>query len=184
MSIPSETLLQDLQKKTEFNREQAKQFLSLSMDQLNWRPKEDSWNILECLEHLNLYSDFYIPEISKCITNSKTSMFKNFTPGLLGDYFAKSMLPKDKLNKMKTFKSKNPIDSSLDSSTIKRFITYQEQTLELLNQAKKVNLNKIKTPTSISQWIRLKLGDTFRVVIYHNERHIVQAINLNSKNQF
>ena len=38
-----------------------------------------------------------------------------------------------------------------------------------------LDLNKIKTAISISKWIKLKLGDTFRVVVYHNERHIKQA---------
>ena len=46
----------------------------------------------------------------------------------------------------------------------------------LVNHASKnVNLDKIKTAISISKLIRLKLGDTFRVLIYHNERHIKQA---------
>lgn len=85
------------------------------------------------------------------------------------------MLPKEKLNKMKTFKDKNPIGSGLDKRTIERFINQQEQLLNLLDKSKEIDLNKIKTAISISKWIKLKLGDTFRVVIYHNDRHIVQA---------
>lgn len=42
--------------------------------------------------------------------------------------------------------------------------------------AQQVSLNKTKTGISISTWIKLKLGDTFKVVIYHNKRHIVQAL--------
>lgn len=40
---------------------------------------------------------------------------------------------------------------------------------------KNIDLNKTKTAISISKWFKLKLGDTFKVVIYHNERHIAQA---------
>ena len=47
--------------------------------------------------------------------------------------------------------------------------------IELLNQSKNVNLDKTKTAISISNLIKLKLGDTFRVLIYQNERHIKQA---------
>jgi hypothetical protein len=47
--------------------------------------------------------------------------------------------------------------------------------LELLHLAAKTDLNKVRTSISISSLIRLKLGDTLRVVIYHNERHIRQA---------
>ena len=85
------------------------------------------------------------------------------------------MLPREKLNKMKTFKDKNPLGSELDKRTLERFITQQEQLLSLLEKAKNIDLNKTKTAISISKWIELKLGDTFRVVVYHNDRHIVQA---------
>jgi hypothetical protein len=45
----------------------------------------------------------------------------------------------------------------------------------LLDKAKNVSLGKTKTGISISKLIKLKLGDTFRFVIYHNIRHIEQA---------
>jgi hypothetical protein len=85
------------------------------------------------------------------------------------------MLPKDQVNKMKTFTSMNPIGSRLDKTTVTRFITQQQKLLKILEQAKKIDLNKTKTSISISKLIKLKLGDTFKVVIYHNERHIAQA---------
>lgn len=47
--------------------------------------------------------------------------------------------------------------------------------------ARNKDLGKIKTSISISKWIKLKLGDTFRVIIYHNERHIVQANKIAEK---
>jgi len=55
------------------------------------------------------------------------------------------------------------------------FIAQQKQMIQLLNDAENVNLNKVKTSISISKFIKLKLGDTFRFVIYHNLRHIEQA---------
>lgn len=104
-----------------------------------------------------------------------------FKSGILGNYFAKTMLPKEKLNKMKTFKDKNPINSTLDKKCIDRFILQQQKILELLDIARNKDLSKIKTSISISKWIKLKLGDTFRVIIYHNERHIVQSNKIASR---
>ncbi len=178
MVITSEKLVQDLIERTRVNSNQAEKFKLLSNEKLNLRIKQDSWSILECLEHLNLYGDFYIPEIKTSIEKSKTQPRGTFKSGILGNYFAKSMLPKEKLNKMKTFKDKNPIGSALDKSTIDRFILQQEQFLTLLDKSRAVDLGKTKTAISISKWIRLKLGDTFRVVIYHNDRHILQANNV------
>lgn len=175
MIIASEKLIQDLIERTRIIINKAEDYSTLSSEELNWRNKKDSWSILECFDHLNLYGDFYIPEINKRIKSSKTQPQKNFKSGVLGNYFAKSMLPKEKLNKMKTFNDKNPMGSRLDKTTIDRFISQQVKILNLLDNAREIDLNKTRTSISISKLIKLKIGDTFRVVVYHNERHFVQA---------
>lgn len=175
MKIPAKQLLDELKKITNENLEFVENLLNLSAEKLNFRNSERSWSILECLEHLNLYGKFYIPEINKRIKNSDIKPTELFSSGILGNYFAKSMLPKDNLKKMKTFKSMNPIHSDLDKRVLTEFIAQQKQMIHLLNDAENIDLNKIKTSISISKLIKLKLGDTFRFVIYHNQRHIEQA---------
>nr|WP_062056308.1 DinB family protein [Aquimarina longa] len=175
MTIASNELIEDLIDRTLKNIKAAEQFNQFTIEHLNKKNTPKSWSILECLEHLNLYGDFYLPEIEDRIVKSEQKSTAVFKSGFLGDYFAKSMLPKEKLNKMKTFQDKNPINSDLDKKCIHRFILQQQKTIELLNLASKKDLNKIKTSISISKWIKLKLGDTFRILIYHNDRHIVQA---------
>jgi hypothetical protein len=44
------------------------------------------------------------------------------------------MLPKEKLNKMKTFKDKNPLNAKLDKAVIDKFTNQQTKLLELINQ--------------------------------------------------
>lgn len=175
MKMKQEVLIEDLRERTKQVLNSAEQYNQLSLQALNYKVNPESWSVLECIEHLNLYGEFYIPEIEKQISKFKTQQSTYFKSGLLGNYFAKSMLPKEKLNKMKTFKDKNPIGSELDKSTLERFIGQQKEMLNLLNKARQVNLNKVKTGVSIANWIKLKLGDTLRVVIYHNQRHIVQS---------
>lgn len=175
MKIPTLQLIDELQKITEENTQFAENLLNQPYEKLNLRLSENSWSILECLEHLNRYGNFYISEIRKRIENSDTKPTEIFSSGILGNYFANSMLPKEKLNTMKTFKSMNPIHSKLDRSVLNEFISQQKQMIHLLNEAKNIDLNKVKTSISISNLIKLKLGDTFRFVIYHNLRHIKQA---------
>ena len=169
-------LIEDLISRTKANLNAVAQFKTLSEQELNWKESAGSWSVLECIEHLNLYGDFYLPEIKRRIavasTGGNSSKFKS---GLLGNYFAESMLPKEKLNKMKTFKDKNPSGSKLERNVLQRFTDQQKEMLDLLNKARKVDLSKVKTAISISRLLKLRLGDTFRVVIYHNQRHIVQA---------
>ncbi len=173
--MTSKILISELIELTRHHINKAEQLNLKPINELNWKPDEITWSILECIEHLNLYGDFYLPKIEQAIDKSKTVSETDYKPGLLGDYFAKSMLPKEKLNKMKTFKSKNPKGRELNQSILDRFLSQQEQTLHILNNAQNLSLNKIKVPTTLGKLVKLKLGDTLRVVIYHNQRHIVQA---------
>jgi len=148
------------------------------MEVLTWRATPSSWNILECLEHLNRYADFYLPEIEAKIKTSTTQSEPEFKSGFLGGYFAKSMLPKEKLNKMGTAKDKNPLNSQLDKSVIDTFLHQQTQWLELIEQSKQVSLNKVKIPITISTVIKLKLGDQFQFLNNHTIRHLHQIDNI------
>ena len=161
------------------------QFLSLSVDQLNWKPDIHSWSISECLEHIVLSGQFYINEITNSFLSYKPEnepLNINFKPGLIGNYSAKSMKPGNSgeiKNKMKTFKRMEPDKSGID--TKKLFIDfgkYQDDLMLLIEKARYYNLNTIKINSSIGRIIRFKLGDAFRFVIAHNQRHIQQAINV------
>lgn len=174
MKISRANLIIELIERTRLGINQIQKLYELSIEELNFRESDDSWSILECIEHLNMYGDFYIPAIKTTISKNNESSTEVFKSGLLGNYFVKSMEPKVNLNKMKTFADKNPINSSLDKSVIDRFINQQKEFLELLNKSKNLNLVKAKTAISISKLLKLRLGDTFRFILAHNERHFEQ----------
>lgn len=173
--MQSSDLISDLTARTEDMIQRAEQLLEQSEAPLNTKPSTDSWSALESIEHLNRYGDFYLPEIQQRIGKAPKNTTGRFKTGWLGNYFAKSLLPKPKLNKMKTFSSMDPAGSQLDKSVLTTFLKQQQELLRLLEQAKTVDLTRTKTSISISSWIKLRLGDTFRVVIYHNQRHMEQA---------
>ena len=178
MKILTTTLIEDLIGRTKEYMNIITKMKDHSDEILYWKVNPEKWSILENLEHLNRYGDFYLPEIQNRISENSNKPSTEFKSGLLGNYFAKSMLPKDKLNKMKTFTNMNPINSDLDGSTVDKFLSQQRTILDLLDAAQKINLTKVKTSISISKFIKLRLGDSFRVIVYHNYRHIVQIQNV------
>lgn len=175
MKIATNELFTLLEECTQRNLQYAKKMQDLSIQKLNYKADENTWSILECIEHLNRYGNFYLPEINQQIKKAKHEPSKLFVSRFLGNYFVQSIKPKKKLNKMKTFTTMNPNGSVLTKEVLTKFIAQQNEILNLLVRARKVNLNKTKTAISISRWIKLKLGDTFQVLIYHNQRHIEQA---------
>ena len=178
--MQSEKLIQTLIQQTRQIITEVEKLKTYDLKTLKFRENESSWSMLECLEHLNLYGDFYLPQIENNIKKSNTKADHEFKNGFLGNYFSKSMLPNEKFTKMKTFKSKNPLHAKLDIGIIDRFIKQQTKLLELLNQARNVSLNKVKVQTSISSLIRLKLGDTFQFFINHVIRHLSQIKRIKS----
>lgn len=173
--MKTEVLLNELIEFVTQHREFAQQLQQRTDAELNYRQHPASWNVLECLEHLNLYGNFYLPEIEKSIHASKTQSNQEFKSGWLGNYFAQSMLPKVKLNKMKTFKEMNPLNRHVGREQLEVFIVQQTKLLVLLQQSRKVDLSRVETGISISKFVRFRLGDTFRFIIYHQVRHIKQA---------
>jgi len=158
-------------------------FVNAPQHKLTSRTSDKSWNVLECLEHLNLYGDYYLPECKKAI--QKASRIKErpgstYAPGWLGNYFANMMKVKEqgKLVKYSTFKDKNPLNTNLTSNVLQKFLKQQKDLLEILKAAEQVNMEKAAVPITISRFIRLKLGDTLRFVVYHNERHLEQALRV------
>lgn len=176
MKLTNQELINDLEERTVKNLNAAEKLKNRSIEDLNRRSSDNSWSALECVEHLNRYGNFYLPEIKKqFLTSTQGDATNVFKSGWLGNYFSKSLMAKEKVNKMKTFKDMNPIGSDLTIAVIDKFIAQQKEMLEILERALALNLKKTKTVISISKVIKLRLGDTLRVVIYHNERHLLQA---------
>ena len=181
--MQSEVLIQTLIEQTRVIINQLERLRNDDLSTLTWRENPTSWNILECIEHINRYGDFYLPEIASKIKISNTNPDTEFKSGWLGRYFAKSMAPKEKLNKMATFKDKNPLNAQLDQTVIDTCINQQMELLDLLQQSRYISLNKVKINISISKFIKLKLGDTFQFFINHIRRHLVQIENTKAKSK-
>ena len=133
MKLNTEQLIKELLTHTNNAIEIAVSFKQFTPIDLNWKENSEKWSILECFEHLNLYGDFYIPELNRVIISSKSTSNNIFKTGVLGNYFAQSMLPKEGMKKMKTFKDKNPIHSKLSPEVLDRFILQQEEIKILLS---------------------------------------------------
>ena len=176
MEIENNILIDDLAARAEHAISKAKLFETLPLERLRYK-NGNQWSILECLEHLNLYGDFYLPEIEKrIIANQHKAVSTTFKSGIVGNYFANLMEVKDgKIKKMPSPKDKNPSRMSLSITTISRFLKQQEQLLNLFEQSRTVDLTRTKTAISLTNFIKLRLGDTLRFYTYHIERHVWQA---------
>lgn len=174
-AITARELLDRLEQQTEGHIQTAIRLWQNMDDAQLLAPARDSgWSIAQCLEHLNGYGHYYYRVIRLAMgqSNGVSAIYK---PTWLGNYFTKMLDPDSGKRKIKTFPKHNPPPSLDAQAVVAEFIRQQEDLLTLLREAKNKNLNAIRIPTTLSKWIRMNLGDTFRFLVAHNERHIRQA---------
>ena len=148
---------------------------------LNTAPVPGKWSVVQIVEHLNSYNRYYLPEIEKALSNGKNiRLAPRFKSGWFGNYFTNMMLPKTDgtvANRMNAPKDHTPPSELNAEKVIAEFINGQQKLIRLLTAAEKTDIGKLKVPISISRFIRLKLGDTFRFLVAHQQRHFVQLAN-------
>lgn len=182
--IKAEGLLNDLKIDVERIKQAAQFFRDVDKTKMVYQSAEGVWSIVQILEHMNAYGRYYIPAMKKAMNETKTAKEAWFNSGFWGEYFTKSMRPKniyEITNKMKTGKAYNFPNSLNVDTVLSEFIDQQDQLLHLLKMAENVNLNTIRIPITISKVIKLKLGDTLRFLIAHEQRHMIQARNTLNK---
>lgn len=146
------------------------------------QPAPGSWSAAQCLDHLNGYGRFYLPALEQAINKAEKNNWTavpKFRSGWLGNYFANLMQPKPDgalRSKMKAPKGHRPIPQLDAPAIVAEFIAQQEKMQALLQRAGKINLTRLRVPTSLSSLLKLNAGDTFRFLIAHEQRHLLQAL--------
>lgn len=158
--------------------------LPLSDDDLSWKPNKDKWNILEVVEHLNRFGDFYLPRFDNMIVYPKSR--RNgayYRSGFLGEFAMKRIRPVDGVvpYKSKAIGKASPFLRKLDRRVVEEHVRKQMKFRKILKEVQELNLSRNSIPTLFAPWLKFNIGDTLRIYGYHQERHFVQIDNLLNK---
>ena len=183
--MKTEEIFREVIRITQHNLELIKtKLLPLSEAQLNWKKDLESWSVNEILAHLNHYAAYYHKAFTRKITRTRfREPRENYISSPLGRSAWRSMKLGNARNVKRKFKaprSYNPTyhPELVGKNELHTFEVGQNELLSIFEAARAVNIRKAKIPISISKIIRLRLGDAFLFVVYHNERHVQQALNL------
>jgi hypothetical protein len=176
----SEDLIQDLKEDVQNLLAAAEHIKNSDGNKLIYQIDKSKWSIVQIIEHLNAYGRHYLPQIESALNENKTARDAWFNSGFWGNYFTNSMKPTNVYevkNKMKAMKAYTFPNSLNVDQVLNEYISQKHKMLELLDKSKNGNLNAIHIPITLTKLIKLKLGDTFRFLIAHEQRHMVQARN-------
>ena len=177
-AIEKKAFITDLYQRTEVILNLAiRQYQNLGEETLIFAVDEQSWNIAQCLAHLNTYGHYYLPKMEAILAKSNELSASAYTPSWLGNYFVGMMEVNKQHKKYKAAKQHHPQVKDV-YAVVTEFIDQQETFLKYIKAFERVDLNKVKIPISISKWIKLRLGDVLAFMVVHNERHIHQIRNI------
>jgi len=156
---------------------EAERLKGLSNEALNRQPAPGSWSAAQVLEHLNVYSRYYLPAIEKAAATAPQHAAPVFRSGWLGAYFANLMQTTTSgvvKRKMKAPQMAVPAARLDGPAVLAETIRHQHALLNTLAVVAGVDLGGARVPISIARFIRLKLGDTLRFLVAHEVRHMHQ----------
>jgi len=154
---------------------------SLRADQLNWKPSPDKWSVGQCFDHLIVSNAEYFPIFDRVLQGAKTTntIWESLPglPRLWGQMLIKAVSP-DGARKQKAPKILAPTTSAVDAGIITRFIDQQERVVSYLNTITAVDAGTIIITSPVARVITYSLLDACRVIVAHEQRHILQARRL------
>lgn len=136
------------------------------------------WNMLQCLEHMSLATRVYTENVREALAGNQLPAAREEYKGhWKGRMFARMNAPKpggEIPMKLKTFKTMDPPPKLDSNAVIDEFYREHEMMIALINESRAVNIDRIKVATALGSWVKLRMGEAFRFLLAHTQRHVVQ----------
>jgi len=148
---------------------------SFPQEVLAVRPAEGRWSAQECLAHLVVTSEAYVPLMAGALKASTPSegvrRYRMDAPGWL---IAHSLEPPVRL-RTRTVDEFLPRPFGSAAEALTRFLELQEGTEGVLRSAEQYDLNAIRLVSPFNRRIRYNLFSCFQIILAHQRRHLWQA---------
>lgn len=153
-------------------------FSDLTMEELNWKPDPDTWSIAQNLDHLITINESYFP----ILADLRLGKFEpplmgkfGFMVSLFGKTILKSVQP-DRKKKIKTFPIWEPRSSQIPADIVEKFKQHQAELKQQIDNSKKLIKQGAIISSPANKNIVYKLETAFQIIITHEQRHLVQAM--------
>ncbi len=138
------------------------------------RPQALSWSAAECLAHLSISTEMFLPTLRKAIAEAKKRKAKaKPRMDLLGRVLAWFLEPPIR-KRVKTAAPFVPKSTRAKAEAFGEFAALQEKLVDLLHEAREADL-RIKIVSPFDRRVKYNLYSAFRIIAAHERRHLWQA---------
>lgn len=151
---------------------------ALPLGELEQRPGPKEWSAMEVMEHLNILSGHYMRRLCRAYSGAKVTSRNTFVPGYWGEKLTTAMRPLEDgtipgpMRTLWFFEPKAAQDKGKQS--LRDFHALLAEQILLLEMAFTHGLEGPRITSTLGPVLRFKIGDAFRFMIAHQERHFLQ----------
>jgi hypothetical protein len=141
------------------------------------RPREGSWSIIECIEHLNMSADPYFPLWESAIAQAgKRGVADNapYRMDFWGRLLEWSLEPPPRF-RFPTSKPFQPHSLSEMGPVLQGFLERQQGIIQNLRKSRGLAVDGVKIASPFSQRVHYSVWSSFVVTAAHERRHLWQA---------
>jgi hypothetical protein len=154
-------------------------FGTLSQE-LNRKPSPGRWSIAQCLEHIIVSNETYIPLLEQVIKGTyKNTLWEKINPltGYTGKKMAASLgaVVTRKFISPKLFL---PAAKNVSTDIIERFLLHQEKLIKIFSSLEKKEFDKNKITSPVASLVTLYVPDVLKIITEHEKRHVNQAMQV------
>jgi hypothetical protein len=147
----------------------------LTEEQLNWQPAPGSWSVGQCLEHLCMTNEAYLPPLSVAVSEKPDFPVEQITPGWFARWFIRSFIEPSPVTRRAPAPTKIRPAAQVSASVLERFLAGNESCRELMVRARAKNVNRIRFWNPLIPGIRFTVGAGLQIIVGHECRHLLQA---------
>ena len=149
------------------------------LDATTWalRPSADAWAIGECLTHLNITSEKFIPRIDDALRDGRARKVEGngpYSKGLIGWALQRFLEPPYKI-RTKTPPAFIPVHVDPMPEALERFDYLQQEVQVRIDRSAGLSVDRLRIVSPFEARTKYNLYAAFSLIAAHQRRHLWQA---------
>ena len=156
-----------------------KTFGNLSAEQINWKPRADSWSVGQCLDHLIKSNKEFDPQFQAIAKGQKNPTFwEKYSPltSFFGNFLLKSL--KNDARKFKAPSKAIVPPSDIAADIVEQFVKHQREVVEKIKMLENVDLQKTIVTSPFLKLMTYRFATALEIGVEHEKRHVRQAVRV------
>lgn len=147
----------------------------LNNEQLNWHPTPGAWSVGQCIEHLAIANDVYLPPITAALEGLRPSPTRELRIGWFGRWFIRNFIgPIANGTRARAPRKIRP-SREVDASVLDRFVRGNDQVTAVITRAAQFDVNRVRFSNPFVPLLRFTVGTGLEIIAQHQIRHLEQA---------